>query len=157
MDIDWRTRGGLHNNNIPCEGTSLGGGIYIDGKVAWKKEIWYTGGYTNLIGTTAITTSISDKWVGWKIVMYNIENIPAIKMESYLDDGNNNPWRKVTDLIDNGVWYANSPDYIFYSAGYGKPKDYVITNAGSIATFRSDNVILSFKDLSIMEIQPPLK
>jgi hypothetical protein len=76
-------------------------------------------------------------------------------MESYLDDKANNQWVKVDDLIDNGGWYANSPDSLFYSADCGKPKDYVITNGGPIATFRADNTALNFKDLSIREIQAP--
>ena len=78
-------------------------------------------------------------------------------MESYLDDKDNNEWKKVTNIIDNGGWFANNSDDIFNSAGCGKPKDYVITNGGPIATFRSDNIALNFKDFSIREIQPPLK
>jgi hypothetical protein len=155
VDVDWRARGGVHNNKDPCEGTALNGGIDIDGTVSWKKEIWHTGGYTDARGNNKVTNSISDKWIGWKVVMYNIQNNNAVKMESYLDDKNNNQWLKVADLIDNGGWYANSPDSIFYSADCGKPKDYIITNGGPIATFRADNVELNFKNLSIREIQPP--
>ena len=153
VDIDWRARGGEHTNKAPCEGTALNGGIYIDGTVAWKKEIWFTGGYTDARGVNKDTDSIEDRWIGWKVVMYNIDNNKAVKMESYLDDKNNNDWKKVSDLIDNEGWFAKSNDSVFYSAGCGKPKDYVITNAGPIATFRADNAELSFKDLSIREIQ----
>jgi hypothetical protein len=156
VDVDWRARGGVHNSKYPCEGTALNGGIDIDGIVSWKKEIWHTGGYTDARGTNKATNSISDKWIGWKTIIYNIENNKAVKMESYLDDKNNNQWSKVADLIDNGRWYANSPDALFYSAGCGKPKDYIIKNGGPIATFRADNVELNFKNLSIREIQPPV-
>ena len=45
--------------------------------------------------------------------MYNINNDREVKMESYLDDKNNNNWRKVTDLIDNGGWYAKSSEKNF--------------------------------------------
>ena len=76
-----------------------------------------------------------------EFVIYNIDNNNAVKMESYLDDKANNKWIKVTDLIDNGGWYLNSPDSVFYSANCGKPKDYVITNGGPIITFRSDNMV----------------
>lgn len=76
-------------------------------------------------------------------------------MESYLDDKDNNNWRKVNDVVDNGGWYAKSSDKVFYSADCGRPKDYIITNGGPIATFRADNVAMNFKDLSIREIQPP--
>jgi hypothetical protein len=45
--------------------------------------------------------------------MYNINNQAAIKMESYIDNRNTNYLVKVTDLVDNDGWYANSPDTIF--------------------------------------------
>ncbi len=121
----------------------------------WKKEIWHTGGYTDAKGTVQGTSSINDRWIGWKVVMYNINDNQAVKMESYLDDENNNKWRKVTEIIDDGQWYANASDEIFYSAGCDRPKNHIITNSGPIATFRSDNVALNFKNLSIREIQPP--
>jgi hypothetical protein len=87
--------------------------------------------------------------------MYNINNDAAVKMESYLDDKNNNNWTRVTDVIDNGGWYARSSDKEFYSAGCDRPKDYIITNGGPIVTFRADGVVLDFKNLSVREIQSP--
>src|SRR5215210_3759500 len=156
IDVDWRARGGRHNGDNPCEGTALSGAIYSDGKVDWKKEIWHTGGYTDAKGTSQATGPINDRWIGWKVVMYNIENDQAVKMESYLDDENNNNWRKVTEITDDGNWFANSPDDKFYSAGCDRPKNHIITNSGQIATFRSDNAAMSFKNLSIREIQPPV-
>ena len=50
---------------------------------------------------------------------------------------------KVTDLVDSGGWYARGSDEEFYSASCDRPKDYMITNGGPIATFRSDNMISS--------------
>jgi hypothetical protein len=89
------------------------------------------------------------------VVMYNINDNAAVKLESYLDDKNDNEWTKVTDLVDDGGWYANSSDDEFYSADCGRPKDYIITNGGSVVTFRSDNTIWDFKNLSVREIGPP--
>jgi hypothetical protein len=154
-NLDWRARGGLHNNKVPCKGTALNGGIDVNGTVGWKKEIWHTGGYTDAKGIGKATNSILDRWVGWKVVMYNINDNLAVKMESYLDDKNDNNWRKVSDVVDNGGWYAKSSDNIFYSADCGKPKDYIITNGGPIATFRAENMVLNFKNLSIREIEAP--
>jgi hypothetical protein len=155
-DLEWRARGGRHNHEHPCEGTAYAGAIDIDGNVRWKKEIWHTGGYTDSRAVEKVTDSIIGRWIGWKVVMYNINNnnSTAVKLESYLDDKNNNEWRKVTDLVDNGGWYANSSDKEFYSADCGRPKDYIITNGGPIVTFRSDNTIWDFKNLSIREIDP---
>ena len=157
-DLDWSARGGIQNSSIPCEGTALHGGLHIDGSVGWKKEIWQVGGYTTERAKAKILTdSILGRWIGWKVVMYNINNDTAVKMESYIDNKNSNYWVKVADLIDNGGWFANSPDNIFYSANCGKAKDYIITNGGPIVTFRSDNLVWDFKNLSVREIIPEEK
>src|SRR5918992_3075577 len=153
-DLDWRARGGRHNNEHPCDGTAYTGTIDIDGNVRWKKEIWHTGGYTDARAVEKVTDSIVGRWIGWKVVMYNINDNAAVKLESYLDDKNDNEWRKVTDLIDDGRWYANSSDEEFYSVDCGRPKDHIITNGGQIVTFRSDNMIWDFKNLSVREINP---
>ena len=155
-DIAWLARGGLHTDNAPCDGTALIGGIYDDGTVGWKKEIWFTDGYTNESGQAKPTNSIIGRWIGWKVVMYNVNNNTAVKMESYLDDKNNNRWTRVTSLADYGGWYADTSDKKFYSADCGKPKDYVMTNSGPDVMFRADNMILDFKNLSVREIQPPI-
>jgi hypothetical protein len=154
--VDWYARGARHSSGVPCEGTSLKGNIRVNGEVFWQKEIWHTGGYTNEKARAVATdNSLLDRWIGWKVVIYNINNDKAVKMESYIDDKNNNNWKKVTELIDKGGWYADTSDKVFYSANCGRPKDYIITNSGPIVTFRSDNMIWNFIDLSVREIQPP--
>ena len=84
-----------------------------------------------------------------------VDNDSAVRMQSYLDDNNNNHWVKVADIIDDGGWYADASDNEFYSADCGKPKDYIMTNAGPNVMFKSDNLILDFKNLSTREIQSP--
>jgi hypothetical protein len=153
--LDWYARGGVHSNEVPCVGSALKGTISVDGKVSWIKEIWHTGGYTKPRDVHKVTDSILDEWIGWKVVIYNINDNTAVKMESYLDNNDNNHWRKVSDIMDNGGWYAKSSDEEFYSARCSKPKDYIITNSGPLVTFRSDNMVWDFADLSVREIQPP--
>lgn len=47
----------------------------------------HTGGYTNEKARAVATdNSLLDRWIGWKVVIYNINNDKAVKMESYLDD-----------------------------------------------------------------------
>ncbi len=152
--LDWTARGGRQNAAVPCEGTALHGGLHVDGSVGWKKEIWQHGGYTDERAKAKVTDPILGRWIGWKVVMYNINNDTAVKMESYIDNKNTNYWVKVTDLVDDGGWFSNSPDNIFYSANCGKAKDYIIINGGPIATFRSDNLVWDFKKLSVREIIP---
>jgi len=153
-DLTWYARGGKHNQEIPCEATAYMGGLYDTGKVGWKKELWFVGGYTDERQSAKVTNSLIDRWVGWKVVIYNINGNSEVKLESYIDNTNTNYWIKVTDLVDDGGWYAKMPDSNFFDAECSKDKDFIITNSGSIATFRSDNLIWDFKNLSIREIDP---
>jgi hypothetical protein len=154
-DLDWYARGGTHSSDVPCEGTAVKGTISVDGDVSWLKEIWHTGGYTKPRDTHSVTDTILNRWIGWKVLIYNINDNKAVKMESYLDDNDNNHWKKVSDIVDNGGWYARSSNEEFYSAGCDRPKDYIITNSGPLVTYRSDNMEWDFADLSVREIQPP--
>ena len=116
--------------------TSLKGRLVIDGTANWKKEIWHDGGYTDARTTEqASDDSFIDKWIGWKVIMYNTQEDNAVKMESYLDEDNNNDWKQVTSLVDSGDWFARSSDEKFFSADCGLPKDYVVTNSGQVAAF----------------------
>jgi hypothetical protein len=151
--LDWYARGGKHSDDVPCDGSALKGWLGIDGTVSWIKEIWFTDGYTDQLAKAKVTDSILGRWIGWKVVMYNIANDTAVRMQSYLDDKNNNHWVKVADIIDDGGWYADASDNEFYSADCGKPKDYIITDSGPTVTFRSDNIIWDLKNLSVREIQ----
>jgi hypothetical protein len=154
-DLAWFARSGIHSNKSPCEGTGLIGGIHTDGTVEWKKEILFREGYTDgRAKAKVVVDPIIGRWIGWKVVMYNTNNNSAIKMESYIDNKDTNYWVQVTNLTDNGGWSAKSSDEKFYSANCNKPKDYILTNGGPIVTFRSDNLVWEFKDLSVREIQP---
>ena len=153
-DLTWYARGGKHNQEIPCAATAYMGGLYDNGKVGWKKELWFVGGYTDERQSAKVTNSLVDRWVGWKVVIYNINDNSEVKLESYIDNTNTNYWIKVTDLVDDGGWYAKMPDSHFFDAECSKDKDFIVTNSGSTATFRSDNLIWDFKNLSIREIEP---
>jgi hypothetical protein len=153
-DLTWYARGGKHNQEIPCEATAYMGGLYDNGKVGWKKELWFVGGYTDERQSAKVTNSLIDRWVGWKVIIYNINGDSEVKLESYIDNTNTNYWVKVTDLVDDGGWFAKMPDSHFFDADCSKDKDFIITNSGSTATFRSDNLIWDFRNLSIREIEP---
>jgi hypothetical protein len=153
--LDWYARGRLHISSSPCEGIAYHAGLRADGSVYWQKEIWHTGGYTDFRSNITATHSLLGRWVGLKVIMFNINNDSAVRLQTYLDVNATNHWKKVADVVDNGGWYAQDPNDLFYSANCGRSKDYIVTNAGPIATFRSDNMIWNFKDLSIREIQAP--
>jgi len=153
--LDWYTRGRLHISSSPCEGIAYHAGLRVDGSVYWQKEIWHAGGYTDFRSNVTATHSLLGRWVGLKVIMFNTNNDSAVRLQTYLDVNATNHWKKVADVVDNGGWFAEAPNDLFYSANCGRSKDYIIMNAGPIATFRSDNMIWDFKDLSIREIQAP--
>ena len=75
--LDWYARGGMHTLDAPCEGSALKGWLSVSGIASWVKEIWFPGGYTDqrdIVHTTSDDTPILVRWIGWKVVMYNINN-----------------------------------------------------------------------------------
>jgi hypothetical protein len=157
-DLAFIGRSGRHSSEVPCEGTAYVGGLHNEGSVGWKKEIWHTDGYTDERARNLVTEPILDRWVGWKVIIYDmhLNNETAVKLESYLDDHNNDSWKKVTEIIDSGGWYSRSTDDEFFKAGCGKGRDHIIVEPGPFVIFRTDNLVLDFKNLSVREIDPPI-
>jgi hypothetical protein len=156
-DLAFIGRSGRHSSEVPCEGTAYVGGLHNEGSVGWKKEIWHTDGYTDERARNVVTEPILDKWVGWKVIIYDmhLNNETSVKLESYLDDHNNDSWKKVTEIIDSGGWYSRSTDDEFFKADCGKGRDHIIVEPGPFVIFRTDNLVLDFKNLSVREIDPP--
>jgi hypothetical protein len=159
--IQWYARGGRHSGDVPCEGTSLKGRIHLDGNIAFVKEIWHSGGYTDESAKAQATSPLvtkqdakgnyfDGKWFGFKVIMFNVDNDKSVQMEIYVDENANNIWKKATSLIDKGDWYSDNEQ--FDDVNCGKPRNYIITNSGPIAAFRSDYIIWDMKNLSIREI-----
>ncbi len=153
-EFSWIARSGKHSSSTPCDGTALVGSINVNGSVSWKKEIWHTGGYTGDRAKQKITDSIFNKWIGWKTVVYNTENNSNVKMESYIDNKNLGYWIKTSEIIDNGNWNAKNNNQVFYKIKCNKKIDQILTDPKPYVTFRADNLIWNFKDLSIREIDP---
>ena len=157
-DLVFISRSGRHSSEVPCEGTAYNAGIHTDGSLGWKKEIWHTGGYTEERARQKIAESYLNKWIGLKAVVYNLmknNETGGVKLETYIDGSNVNNWTKVSDIIDSGGWYTKSNNSEFFSAGCGRARDYVIIDGGPNVIFRTDNMVLDFKNLSVREIQPP--
>lgn len=97
------------------------------------------------------TDPIQGKWVGFKAIMYNIEQngITAVKEEIWLDPNDTGNWVKVNEFTDAGGFGDQG------QVCGGKP-DQILTWGGQIATFRWDNTTdVDIKHFSIREIQPP--
>ena len=152
----WYARGGRHTgdgNPEGCEGSAYKPDLYYDGRVRFAKEQWHVS-YVFTDHKRPIS-SIEDKWVGFKGVMWNtVQNgQTVVKMEIWLDanvDGmQNGPWLRVDENTDAGGW-GNSGNEC------GGASDQIITWGGPIATFRWDGATdVDIKNFSVREIQPP--
>jgi hypothetical protein len=152
----WYARGGRHTGSgAPegCEGSSIKPDLGYDGRVRFAKEQWHVS-YVFTDHKRAMS-SIEDRWVGFKGIMYNIEQNgeTALKMEIWVDmneDGNEDgPWVKVDENIDEGGWGDEGEEC-------GGDPDQIITWGGPIATFRWDGASnVDIKNFSVREIEAP--
>jgi hypothetical protein len=148
----WYARGGRHTGygSPPgCEGVAYKGDLFFDGSTRFSKEQWHSGGYA--FGEFGKNIGpIQGKWVGLKVIMYNIvqDDKTAVKLELWVDEKNNNDWIKAAERVDNGGWGNTG------SECGGKP-DQIITWGGPIATFRWDGATdVDIKKFSVREIAP---
>ena len=149
----WYNRGGQHRDSQPCEGTAYKGNLYFDGRTRFQKEQWHPGGYSPYSASPPIpaTTSLEDRWVGFKYVVYNfVQNGKVVvKMQNWIDNNNNNNWVKINERVDSGGWGTSGPMC-------GGAPNQLITWGGPIATFRWDDATnVDIMKFSVKEIQPP--
>jgi len=149
-------RGGRHTgdgNPEGCEGSAYKGDLGYDGRVRFAKEQWHVS-YAFTDHKRAMS-SIEDKWVGLKSIMYNMgqNGETVVKMEIWLDkneDGKQDgPWVKVDENIDSGGWGSSGREC-------GGEPDQIITWGGAIATFRWDGATdVDIMNFSVREIRVP--
>jgi hypothetical protein len=152
----WYARGGRHTGSGSpegCEGSSIKADLGYDGRVRFAKEQWHVS-YVFTDHQRAMS-SIEDRWVGFKGIMYNIEQNgeTAVKMEIWVDmnedDNEDGPWVKVDENIDVGGWGDEGEEC-------GGDPDQIITWGGPIATFRWDGASdVDIKNFSVREIGAP--
>ena len=145
-------RGGRHTGSGSpegCEGSSTKGDVFFSGKVRFAKEQWHVS-YV-FTGLKTATTSIEDKWVGIKFIVYNFveNNKIVVKTELWLDTNNSGNFVKVDENVDRGGWGTEGVEC-------GGTPDQIISWGGPITTFRWDTATdVDFKNLSVREIVPP--
>jgi hypothetical protein len=152
----WYARGGRHTGSGSpegCEGSAYKPDLYYDGRVRFSKEQWHVS--YDVTDHKRPMGSIEDRWVGFKGIMWNMEQNgeTVVKMEIWVDkneDGRQDgPWVKVDENIDSGGWGSEGEEC-------GGESDQIITWGGPIATFRWDGARdVDIKNFSVREIQPP--
>ena len=148
----WYARGARHTGygSPPgCEGVAYKGDLFYDGSTRWSKEQWHSGGY--VFGEFGKNIGpIKGKWVGLKVIMYNIveDDKTSVKLELWVDKNNNNDWIKAAEKIDKGGWGNTGGEC-------GDKADQIITWGGPIASFRWDGATdVDIKKFSVREIAP---
>jgi hypothetical protein len=146
--IVYSARGGTHTrDDIPyaCEGSAYKISLYCtDGKVEFVKEQLH-GRYSIPRGNNKGIGKIIGNWIGFKGVVYNLDN-GNVKLETYIDKDNDNTWNKIDEIIDSGGWGENG------TMCKGTP-DQIISWGGPIVKIGFINIIdLDFKNISVREI-----
>ena len=146
----WYARGGRHTGfGSPegCEGVAYKGGLFYSGATRWEKEQWHSGGY--VFGEFGKNIGpIKGKWVGFKVIMYNVvqDHKTMVKLELWVDKNNNNNWIKAAEKTDKGGWGNSGREC-------GGKADQIITWGGPIAAFRWDGATnVDIKKFSVREI-----
>ncbi|WNG62472.1 discoidin domain-containing protein [Archangium gephyra] len=144
----WYARGGRHNDDLACEGSSYKGSLHYDGRVRWQKESWHVS-YDQTAYKTG-TAALKGRWVGFKSIMKNVlyNGKPAVKLELWLNENADKvTWKQVYDITDSGQIGGDATN-----CG-GSVDAMPITWGGPLATFRWDSASdVDFKWLSVREI-----
>jgi hypothetical protein len=148
-----------HNRtNNGCGGSDYKLNLHFDGSVTLNKEEWHVH-YSDQPKPAWMPEhkiidglgNLTNKWIGLKNVVYNIEQNSTSypRMEMWVDQNNNNTWKKIHEYLDRGDWGSTM------NRCGGEP-DQLITWGSPVATFRWDDTAnVHFRNLSVREIQPP--
>ena len=148
-----------HNRNQSgCGGSDYKLRLHFDGTISAQKEEWHVH-YTDQPEKWPLKPenkdvgigNLTNRWIGLKIIVYNIvKNVTDYPtMEMWIDQTNNNTWKKVYEYMDVGGWGSTMDKC-------GGAPDQLITWGSPVATFRWDKTDkVHFRNLSIREIEPP--
>jgi hypothetical protein len=149
FDLSARS-GEHHDDRMPCEGTSYHAAVRFDGLCGFKKEVWHTGGYTQLapVPTPRPWPTVPEgRWIGIKFVCRNVDRDQHVNLRLYLDPEQRNEWRQVAELTDAGGWKGGAE-------GCSRPTDFILKDAYPAVYFRTDYVAAEIKQFSVREIDP---
>lgn len=147
-----KVRGGEHNGNQDYAGCGLGIELGYDGRIRAVKEmrhpdIMVFSDWINGIG------DIENKWIGYKLVVYNIDNNQNVRIEFYIDTNLSNTWEKVFELVDNGSGKFGGQGVMINGQIIKK-----ILGGGPVVTIEWGNITdpdgIILKNISIREIDP---
>jgi len=144
-EFAWAARSGKHSASNPCDATAYFGALGFSGRAWFQKKIFHGEGYTDKRYSNQIVEPLQGRWVGIKLIAYNMEQ--GVKLELWVDDKADNSWAKVAETTDSGGWSSKVESC-------GEEADHMISEPRPRVMFRVDNAIFGFKNLSVREIDP---
>jgi hypothetical protein len=173
-------RGGKHTAKDPCLGACYKAMVRKDRRVSIVKEVEHPQYTSNRVGKQ-IANEVKGSWIGFKLIVYNFQEDPDlntyVKIEVWIDENCTdeqqnlvirNKWYKAAETIDRGGWAAKEmiqasdcPALDLNSKTLSKRQpDEIIsmpggTNEYNVGCFRTDGVMVKFKNFSIRAIQSP--
>ncbi|MBN2442341.1 MAG: dockerin type I repeat-containing protein [Spirochaetales bacterium] len=141
-----------HTGTNPCTATTYYARLRHDGKIDFEKELMHSPSTVGISQTYWGGNPLpSDRWIGMKYCIYNIDNNQHVKLEMYLDTtsngANGGTWEKVLEFTDDGNWAAPADGCSF-------PDTYIVTEGGGVVFIRNTNIAEArYKWFTVREIQ----
>jgi hypothetical protein len=148
-EFAWAARSGKHSRDEVCDATAYFGAFGFSGDSWFQKKVFHGLGYTDRRHSVAPIEPLQGRWIGLKLVAYNIDSDNAIRLELWVDNKADNKWVKLAETVDSGGWNHEFPGMC------AKTADHIITEPRPRAMFRVDNATFDFKKLSVREIVGP--
>lgn len=145
-EFAWAARSGKHSQDNICGATAYFGALGFSGNSWFQKKVFHGYGYTDKRHSNIPIEPLQNRWVGFKLIAYNIESDRAVNLELWVDDKADNNWVKVAQSVDSGGWSHD------YPGTCAKPGDHIITDPRPRALFRVDNATFEIKNFSVREI-----
>ena len=138
-----------HHSNVNngCGGSSYKLKIHFVGTSSINKEQSHAKAWKIPIEENPFGKLYGD-WFRFKGIIYNLPD-DTVKLESWLDPFLDNTWIKIAEYHDIGGWGKDGKKC-------DGDEDHIIIWGSPTATFRWDDVIVDFRNLSVREIQSPI-
>jgi hypothetical protein len=144
-----------------CDATTYYARFRNDGKWDFEKELkhpesayWSGAGYNKQDPLWKGLLLPSDRWIGMKYVVYNINNNSQVHLEVYIDSVSNGEpkngghWDLVGSVNDTGSWPSGSVSGCSYA------QNAIILEGHGTLLMRTDGDTVVYKMVSIREITP---
>ncbi|MDX1372403.1 MAG: hypothetical protein R3321_08025, partial [Nitrososphaeraceae archaeon] len=134
-----------------CGGSSYHNNISNEGNLRMKKEQYHVNYEFERYADTISVGNIYDKIIGFKGIVYNINNT-AVKLESWVDLENDGkgPYKKVHEKIDNGSWGDSMTKCGADTDGQA------ITWGSPLVIIKANDFKFDICDIEVREIVPPI-